>query len=147
MKHVLFIFSRNRLRSPTAERVFSAREGFEVASAGLDSEAEMPVSSDLLEWADVIFVMERAHRNKLAKKFKPHLKSKRVICLDIPDEFEFWIQFSCAFLRRKRDHSFSAGDMTLNKPLVPTRTGEPPVLAAQRVIRGAVAICSWRSAT
>lgn len=33
--------------------------------------------------------METAHRNKLSKKFQAHLKSKRVICLDIPDEFEF----------------------------------------------------------
>ena len=89
MKRVLFICSQNRLRSPTAERVFASREGFEVASAGINSEAETPVYSDLLEWADVIFVMERAHRNKLSKKFKLHLKTKRIICLDIPDEFEF----------------------------------------------------------
>jgi len=89
MKHVLFICSQNRLRSPTAEQVFANRPGFEVASAGLNPEAETPVSSDLLEWADVIFVMERAHSNKLAKRFRPWLKDKRIVCLDIPDEFEF----------------------------------------------------------
>ena len=89
MKRVLFICSQNRLRSPTAEQVFSNRPGFEVASAGVNPEAETPVSSELLEWADVIFVMERAHRNKLAKKFRAHLKSKRIVCLDIPDEFEY----------------------------------------------------------
>lgn len=89
MKRVLFICSQNRLRSPTAERVFSGRSGFEVASAGLNPEAETPVCSELLAWSDIIFVMEKAHRNKLAKKFRPHLKNKRVICLDIPDEFEF----------------------------------------------------------
>lgn len=89
MKHVLFICSQNRLRSPTAERVFSDRPGFEVASAGLDSEAETPVSPELLEWSDIIFVMEKAHRNKLSSKFKRYLNNKRVICLDIPDEFEY----------------------------------------------------------
>jgi predicted protein tyrosine phosphatase len=89
MKHVLFICSQNRLRSPTAEQVFSNREGFEVASAGLNSEAGTPVTPELLQWADVIFVMERMHRNKLSKKFGAHLKSQRIICLDIPDEFEF----------------------------------------------------------
>lgn len=89
MKHVLFICSQNRLRSPTAEQVFSNRAGFEVASAGLNPEAETPVSPELLQWADLIFVMERAHRNKLSKKFLPHLKDKRIVCLDIPDEFEF----------------------------------------------------------
>jgi predicted protein tyrosine phosphatase len=89
MKKVLFICSQNRLRSPTAEHVFSNRSGFEVASAGLNPDAETPVCSGLLEWCDVIFVMEKTHRNKLSKKFRAHLKGKRVICLDIPDEFEF----------------------------------------------------------
>jgi predicted protein tyrosine phosphatase len=89
MKKVLFICSQNRLRSPTAERVFSDRAGFEVASAGLNPEAETAVCPELLEWCDVIFVMEKTHRSKLSKKFRAHLKGKRIICLDIPDEFEF----------------------------------------------------------
>jgi predicted protein tyrosine phosphatase len=89
VKHVLFICSQNRLRSPTAEQVFSNRSGFEVASAGLNPEAGTPVSPELLGWADVIFVMERSHRNKLARKFRAHLKAKRIICLDIPDEFDY----------------------------------------------------------
>ena len=109
MKRVLFICSQNRLRSPTAERVFSNREGFEVASAGLNPEAETPVSADLLEWADVIFVMERALRNKLSKKFKAHLKSKRVICLDIPDEFEFMDPVLVRLLKAKAGPFFARG--------------------------------------
>src|SRR5215471_4205432 len=109
MKRVLFICSQNRLRSPTAERVFSNREGFEVASAGLNPEAETRVSADLLEWADVIFVMERAHRNKLSKKFKAHLKSKRVICLDIPDEFEFMDPVLVRLLKAKAGPFFARG--------------------------------------
>ena len=39
--------------------------------------------------ADIIFVMEKAHRNKLQQRFRASLKKARVICLDIPDEFEF----------------------------------------------------------
>ena len=89
MKRVLFICSQNRLRSPTAEEVFSNREGFEVASAGLNPDANTTVTPELLQWADVIFVMERAHRNRLSKKFRAHLNSQRIICLDIPDDFEF----------------------------------------------------------
>jgi|SRR3954469_18524449 predicted protein tyrosine phosphatase len=89
MKRVLFVCSQNRLRSPTAERLFADRPGFAVASAGLNPEAETAVCPELLEWCDVIFVMEKTHRNKLSKKFKPQLKNKRIICLDIPDEFEF----------------------------------------------------------
>ena len=89
MRHVLFICSRNQLRSPTAEQVFCNWPGIEVASAGLDKSSREQVTPELLEWADLIFVMERAHRNKLSKKFGAHLKSKRIICLDIPDRFEY----------------------------------------------------------
>ena len=88
-KKVLFTCSRNRLRSPTAERIFSDRPGFEVASAGLDPEAETPVCPELLEWSDVIFVMEKVHKARLALKFRASLKGKRIVCLDIPDDFAF----------------------------------------------------------
>jgi predicted protein tyrosine phosphatase len=49
MKHVLFICSQNRLRSPTAKQVFSGRAGFEVASAGLNSKAKTALCQELLE--------------------------------------------------------------------------------------------------
>ena len=87
--NVLFICSRNRLRSPTAEQVFANYPGLQTASAGLDADAEEPLSPELLRWADVIFVMEKAHRTKLARKFRAHLKNQRVICLDIPDEYAY----------------------------------------------------------
>jgi predicted protein tyrosine phosphatase len=89
MKKVLFVCSQNRLRSPTAEQVFATHPGIECTSAGLNHDAEYPLTPELLEWADIIFVMEKAHRNKLSSKFKKHLNNKRVICLDIPDEYEF----------------------------------------------------------
>jgi predicted protein tyrosine phosphatase len=89
MRHVLFICSRNQLRSPTAEQVFATWPGIEVASAGLDKSASAPVTPELLEWADVIFVMERTHRHKLAKNFRAYLKDQRLICLNIPDEYEY----------------------------------------------------------
>jgi predicted protein tyrosine phosphatase len=89
MRNVLFICSQNRLRSPTAEQVFSSWPGIETASAGINNDAENPVTPELLEWADIIFVMERTHRSRLSAKFKPHLGGKRVICLEIPDDFEF----------------------------------------------------------
>ncbi len=89
MRNVLFICSQNRLRSPTAEQIFANRPGLNVSSAGLNNDAENPVSPELLQWADVIFVMEKAHRNKLSSKFKAHIGGKRIICLEIPDEYEF----------------------------------------------------------
>lgn len=89
MKHALFICSVNRLRSPTAEQVFASWPGIETDSAGLSNGATVELSTEQVDWADIIFVMEKAHRNKLSKRFKRHLGGKRVICLDIPDDYEF----------------------------------------------------------
>jgi predicted protein tyrosine phosphatase len=89
MKRLLFVCSQNRLRSPTAEAVFSNWDGVEVASCGLNQDADVPASGELVEWADIIFVMEKTHRNKLSAKFRYLLSNKRVVCLDIPDEFEY----------------------------------------------------------
>ena len=100
MKRVLFICSQNRLRSPTAEQVFASWEGIEVASAGVNSEAEKPVTPEFA-WADIVFVMEQAHRVKLSKEFLAHLGSKRIICLDIPDEFEFMDPTLVSLLKTK----------------------------------------------
>jgi predicted protein tyrosine phosphatase len=88
MKKVLFVCSQNRLRSPTAEQVFSTRADIEVASAGTNKDAETPLTAEIVAWADVIFVMEREHRNKLQRRFKRELRA-RLICLDIPDDYEF----------------------------------------------------------
>jgi len=89
MKRVLFLCSQNRLRSPTAEQVFSMYAGLDVASAGLNHDAETPVTPELIEWSEIIFVMERAHRSRLSKRFARWVGDRRVICLDIPDEFEY----------------------------------------------------------
>lgn len=89
MRRVLFICTQNRLRSPTAEQVFASWPGIETSSAGLNHDAENPVTPELLDWAQLIFVMERAHRNKLSTRFKAHLNGKRVVCLDIPDDYTF----------------------------------------------------------
>ncbi len=88
-RKVLFVCSQNRLRSPTAEQVFSDWPGLETASAGLNHGAENPVTPELLGWADTIFVMERIHRSRLSERFGPHLRNKRIICLEIPDDFEY----------------------------------------------------------
>jgi predicted protein tyrosine phosphatase len=99
--NVLFICTQNRLRSPTAEQVFSDWPGVETQSAGLGNEAGNPVTPELLAWSDLIFVMEKAHRTKLASKFRPYLGGKRVICLDIPDEYDYMEPALVQLLRRK----------------------------------------------
>ena len=88
MKKLLFVCSENRLRSPTAEAVFSQYEGVEAIGAGTNADAITPVSGDLIEWADIILVMEKTHKNKVSSKYNDLLKGKRLVVLDIPDNYE-----------------------------------------------------------
>ena len=89
MKNILFVCSQNKLRSPTAEQVFSTWPHIEVSSAGTNNDAENPLSTELIQWADIIFVMEKAHRTKIQARYRAALNSKRLICLDIPDNYTF----------------------------------------------------------
>ncbi len=89
MKNILFVCSQNRLRSPTAEQIFSGRTDLEVASAGTNQDAETPLSRDLIAWADLIIVMEKQHRTKVQRRFRAVLGGTRIVCLDIPDNYAF----------------------------------------------------------
>ncbi|MDH5459250.1 MAG: phosphotyrosine protein phosphatase [Nitrospinota bacterium] len=88
VKKLLFVCSENKLRSATAEAVFSEYEGVEAIGAGTNKDAITPVSGDLIEWADVILVMETMHRNKISAKYKNLLKDKQVVVLGIPDNYQ-----------------------------------------------------------
>lgn len=87
-RNILFLCSRNRLRSPTAEAVFRDWPGIETDSAGLASDAEVALDPDQLRWADLVVVMEKRHLTQLRRRFARHLGSTRVVCLDIPDRYD-----------------------------------------------------------
>ena len=89
VQRVLFLCSRNRLRSPTAEQVFRAWPGLEVDSAGLAADAEVVLTNEQLDWAELIVVMEASHRRRLRARHRSRLKDKQVVCLDIPDRYDF----------------------------------------------------------
>ena len=86
---VLFVCSRNRLRSLTAEAIFDGAAGHQVRSVGTEEGARIRVTAGHIGWADLIFVMEKRHRNRLEKKFRDELTGKTVICLHIPDDYEY----------------------------------------------------------
>ncbi len=86
---LLFICSRNRMRSLTAEKIFSGIPGYEVRSAGTQPQARIVVNEGHLRWADIILVMEKSHLNRLRQDFPGVLDGKRVIALHIPDEYQF----------------------------------------------------------
>ncbi|CAB3652352.1 hypothetical protein LMG24238_01215 [Paraburkholderia sediminicola] len=97
----LFICSKNRLRSPTAEHVFATWPNVETDSAGLAADADVPLSPEQVRWADIVFVMEKAHRARLSAKFRAYLNGKKVICLDIPDDYAFMQPELVALLEQK----------------------------------------------
>lgn len=87
---LLFICSRNKWRSLTAEKIFHGVNGHQVRSAGTEQNARIKVTSGHIGWADLIFVMEKKHVRRLQDKFGSSLNgAKKVICLDIPDEYRF----------------------------------------------------------
>ncbi|WP_339692146.1 phosphotyrosine protein phosphatase [uncultured Parasphingorhabdus sp.] len=88
-RKLLFVCSRNRLRSPTAEAVLNGVETVTAISAGTNNDAETPLSGDLIIWADIIYVMETAHKKKITRTFGELLKDKPVRNLAIPDNYKF----------------------------------------------------------
>jgi predicted protein tyrosine phosphatase len=95
---VLFVCDENRLRSPTAQVLYSGKggdmgitgaTGIEARSAGIGSHATVPLTEELLEWADIVFVMEKRQRNVIHKKWPEHYARKRIVCLYIPDEYDY----------------------------------------------------------
>ncbi len=89
MRNLLFICGKCRQRSPTAEHVFSKLENVETDAAGLSNDADIVLGVDQLQWATDVIVMEKAQAAKLRHKYKKHLDGKRIISLDVPDQFSY----------------------------------------------------------
>ena len=85
--NLLFVCTENKLRSATAEAVFSEYRGVNAIGCGTNKDALTPISGDLVEWADVVFVMEPVHRRKIVDRFGDLLRGRKLVCLDIPDRF------------------------------------------------------------
>lgn len=89
VRKLLFICSRNRIRSLTAEKLFEGSPLYQVRSAGTQPDARIVVTEGHLGWADIIFCAEKSHLDRLRLKFPEAMRGKRVVCLHIPDEYEF----------------------------------------------------------
>ncbi|HEX4083975.1 MAG TPA: protein-tyrosine-phosphatase [Chthoniobacteraceae bacterium] len=86
---LLFVCSQNRMRSLTAEKLFEGFPAYQVRSAGTQPDARIVITEGHLGWADLIFVMEKSHLNRIRRKFPEAISGKRVVVLQIPDEFGF----------------------------------------------------------
>jgi len=86
---ILYVCTINRMRSATAHKIYEKDNRFEVKSAGTDKTANVLLSTKLLNWADSIIVMEKHHRNHIRKHFPKIYESKKIVCLYIPDNYDY----------------------------------------------------------
>ncbi len=89
MQNILFICSRNQWRSPTAEKIYAKDPRMNVRSAGTSPKAKKTVNAKDIAWAELIFVMEYKHKERLKTVFGKLLQYKKIIVLDIPDEYQY----------------------------------------------------------
>ena len=80
----------NKDRSPTAAMLIAEMcAPMWVTSAGTESWSKNPVNQELIEEADVICVMEDAHRRFIVERFGDS-HAEKVVVLDIPDNYVCW---------------------------------------------------------
>ena len=111
---LLFVCSQNRFRSLTAERIFSGMPGIQVRSVGTQPDARIVVTAGHIGWADIIFLMEKSHLNRLRRKFPEELEGKRTVTLLIPDDYEYMQQELIDELKTKVSRYVSIPNSTEN---------------------------------
>ena len=89
MKNILFVCNMNWHRSKTAEKVFSDDPRFHVKSAGIAKAADTPLTQEVIDWADWIFVMEEKQKNYIKTHFKRNDYDKTLFSLNIEDIYRY----------------------------------------------------------
>ena len=69
--------------------MFKNHPVYNARSAGTSDKARVKVNEKLIDWADVVFVMERKHRDILKHGFASALAGKELVVLDIEDNYQF----------------------------------------------------------
>jgi len=69
--------------------MFEGVPGYQVRSAGTQPDARIVITEGHIGWADLVFVMEKSHLDRIRRKFPEALQGKRVIALHIPDDYDF----------------------------------------------------------
>ena len=87
--HWLFLCSRNKRRSLTAEKIFDGYNGHSARSAGTENDSRVKVTPGLLGWADIIFCMEKKHVRRIKEKYSDIAHDKKIVCLNIDDDYEY----------------------------------------------------------
>jgi predicted protein tyrosine phosphatase len=86
---ILFVCSMNQWRSPTAEKIYSNKPLIIARSCGTNRNARRQVTSGDLQWADIVFVMEQKHKQRLVSEYPGEMQFKELHVLDIQDNYKF----------------------------------------------------------
>lgn len=87
--NLLFVCSKNQWRSPTGEAIYRKHPQLNTRSAGTSSKARHQISHPDLKWADIIFVMESKHRQRLLADFPEAMRFQELHVLDIEDNYHY----------------------------------------------------------
>ncbi len=98
--NVLFVRSRNKRRSRTAEKIFSNDQRIYVKSVGFSNKSPVKISAKFIKWADLILVMEYEHSKRLTKLYR-HLDIPDVEVLGIEDLYDYMDEELISILTEK----------------------------------------------
>lgn len=84
--NILFVCSQNKWRSRTAEDIFKNNGLHQIRSAGTKRTARIRINQKLIDWSDIILVMEKSHKSFLIDNYR---NIPRLNVLDIPDEYQY----------------------------------------------------------
>lgn len=113
---ILFVCTINQMRSATAHKIFESDPRFDVDSAGTDKSASTVLEPEHLDWADAVLVMEKSHRNFIREKYPEYYKTKKIVCLYIPDDFNFMQPELISILKDKVADVYKRGLLGFTKP-------------------------------
>jgi len=103
-KRVLTVCSANMLRSPTIALVLSMPPyDYNTRSAGTHSFALIPVTEDLLMWADEVVCADTEHAIAVRDKMMQYQLDKPIVNLRIPDIYEYRNPELIMMIRRRYD--------------------------------------------
>ena len=103
-KRVLTVCSANMLRSPTIAMVLSMPPyDYNTRSAGTHSFALIPVTEELLFWADEIVCADTEHALTIRDRLMELNLDKPVVNLRIPDNYEYRNPELIMMIRRRYD--------------------------------------------
>jgi len=86
---VLFVCRQNKVRSLTAEHLYRVRPDLEVRSAGTVTFAKNQLTEELMHWADAVFVFDESQIVAMERRFGKQDFGKPVVCLGLPDTFDY----------------------------------------------------------